>query len=157
MNIMTIKNFPQKHLSGRRRALKLIGGAGATLLAFDSEGFAPSTGANCSTTTPQGTEGPLWVEEKLFPPHHPPEPVTGVVRTGIPLALTITVVNSNSSCAALTGAYVDIWHCDAKGLYSDEGTYNPGGGVGNVNTQGQKFLRGYQITDSNGQVQFTTI
>jgi hypothetical protein len=26
-----------------------------------------------------------------------------------------------------------------------------------VNTTGQKFLRGYQITDANGQVRFTTI
>ncbi|HWC96441.1 MAG TPA: IPT/TIG domain-containing protein, partial [Candidatus Sulfopaludibacter sp.] len=72
--------------------------------------------------------------------------------------LTILVQNlSTASCAALAGAYVDIWHCDAKGIYSDEATYNPGGGTGNVTTTGQKFLRGYQITDSNGQVQFTTV
>ena len=57
----------------------------------------------------------------------------------------------------MAGAYIDIWHCDAKGIYSDEPTYNPGGGTGSVNTSGQKFLRGYQITDDNGQVKFTTI
>ncbi len=84
-------------------------------------------------------------------PHH------GDCAAGIPLALTLTVVNSTTNCTALEGAYVDIWHCDAIGIYSDEASYNPGGGTGNVVTSGQKFLRGYQITDSNGQVQFTTI
>ena len=64
---------------------------------------------------------------------------------------------TSSGCAPLTGAYVDIWHCDAKGIYSDEPSYNPGGGTGTVVTTGQKFLRGYQITDENGQVHFTTI
>jgi intradiol ring-cleaving dioxygenase-like protein len=43
---------------------------------------------------------------------------------------------------------VDVWHCDAGGLYSDEAANN---------TVGKKFLRGYQITDANGAVQFTTI
>src|SRR5205085_5545804 len=36
-------------------------------------------------------------------------------------------------------------------------SYNPGGGTGTVVTSGQKFLRGYQITNENGQVQFTTV
>jgi uncharacterized protein (TIGR03437 family) len=98
------------------------------------------------------------VDEKLFRSDIRTDPATGVARAGVPLTLTIAVQNlSSSSCAPLTGAYVDIWHCDAKGIYSDEGTYNPGGGTGSVNTSGQKFLRGYQITDGDGQVTFTTI
>ncbi len=48
------------------------------------------------------------------------------------------------------GAIVDIWHCDAAGVYSD--ATDPG-----FNTVGKKFLRGYQVTDANGGVQFTTI
>ena len=76
----------------------------------------------------------------------------------MPLTLTILVQNLTSGgCSALAGAYVDVWHCDAKGIYSDEASYNPGGGTGVVTTTGQKFLRGYQIADANGQVQFTTI
>ncbi|HEY3840163.1 MAG TPA: IPT/TIG domain-containing protein, partial [Bryobacteraceae bacterium] len=101
--------------------------------------------------------GPYWVEEQLFRTDVRTDPSTGVARAGIPLALAITLVNSNANCAPLTGAYVDIWHCDAKGIYSDEPTYNPGGGTGNVNTKGAKFLRGYQLTDSNGLVNFLTI
>jgi protocatechuate 3,4-dioxygenase beta subunit len=45
---------------------------------------------------------------------------------------------------------VDIWHCDAFGVYSD--AQDPG-----FNTQGRKFLRGYQLTDASGAAQFLTI
>jgi protocatechuate 3,4-dioxygenase beta subunit len=86
------------------------------------------------------TEGPYWVEEKLFRSDIRTDPTTNVT-------LAITVVNSTGgNCVPLTNAWVDIWHCDAIGIYSDEPTYNPGGGTGNVNTKGQKFLRGYQVT-----------
>src|SRR5439155_3758336 len=53
----------------------------------------------------------------------------------------------NSACTALTGAYIDVWHCDAGGVYSDVS----GSGAGH------RFLRGYQITDASGQVVFETI
>jgi protocatechuate 3,4-dioxygenase beta subunit len=45
---------------------------------------------------------------------------------------------------------VDIWHCDALGVYSD--VQDPG-----FNTIGQKFLRGYQVTDAHGEARFVTI
>jgi protocatechuate 3,4-dioxygenase beta subunit len=57
---------------------------------------------------------------------------------------------SGSACAALSGATVDIWHCDALGVYSD--ATDP-----SFNTKGQKFLRGYQTTDASGTARFTTI
>lgn len=139
----------------RRQTLKLLWGAGAAALL--PERADAVTVANCAITTPNVTEGPYWVEEQLFRSDIRTDPTTGVARNGIPLTLTLTVVNSTTTCSALVGAYVDIWHCDAIGIYSDESSYNPGGGTGNVVTSGQKFLRGYQITDSNGQVQFTTI
>jgi protocatechuate 3,4-dioxygenase beta subunit len=41
-----------------------------------------------------------------------------------------------------------VWHCDAGGLYSDESANG---------TSGKKYLRGYQITDANGVVNFTTV
>jgi uncharacterized protein (TIGR03437 family) len=112
----------------------------------------------CVAATPTVTEGPYWVDEKLFRSDIRTDPATGKARDGVPLTLAINVQNlSSGGCSPLAGAYVDIWHCDAKGIYSDESNYNPGGGTGNVNTSGQKFLRGYQITDENGRVTFTTI
>jgi uncharacterized protein (TIGR03437 family) len=140
----------------RRQTLKLLWGAGAAAL-LSEEISAAATVANCAITTPNVTEGPYWVEEQLFRSDIRTDPATGIARKGLPLTLTLTVVNSTTNCTALAGAYVDVWHCDAIGIYSDEASYNPGGGTGNVVTSGQKFLRGYQITDTNGQVTFTTI
>jgi len=140
----------------RRQALTLLGAAGACFIPAWNEKIEAAT-TTCSLTTPDVTEGPYWVDEQLFRSDIRTDPTTGAVQAGVLLTLAITVINSNASCAPLVGAYLDIWQCGATGIYSDEATYNPGGGTGNVTTTGQKFLRGYQITDSNGQVSFTTI
>jgi len=138
----------------RRRALALLGGAGAAAVAAGNA----QTAATCVAPAPTMTEGPYWVDEKLFRSDIRTDPATGVARPGVPLNLTVKVQNtSGGGCAALAGALVDIWHCDAIGIYSDESAYNPGGGTGTVVTKGQKFLRGYQVTDDAGQVQFLTI
>jgi len=75
-------------------------------------------------------------------------------KTGIPLSLTLTIVNSNNNCAVITGARVDIWHCDKDGYYSE---YSEPGYLGTQDNTGKTFLRGIQLSDSNGQVKFTTI
>jgi len=67
-------------------------------------------------------------------------------KSGTPLTLTLTIVNTNSGCAPLSGVNVEIWQCDATGNYSQYGTQTA-----------QTYLRGIQTTDSNGQVTFTTI
>src|SRR5436190_11060897 len=146
-------------LFDRRKTLKALAGAGAAAIFIPAwnETVEAADTLTCVPATPTVTEGPYWVDEKLFRSDIRTDPNTGVSRAGVPLTLTINVENVLGGCSALAGAYVDIWHCDAKGIYSDESTYNPGGGTGTVNTSGQKFLRGYQITDQNGQVQFTTI
>ena len=98
--------------------------------------------------TPAETEGPYFVDEKLNRSDIRTDPVTGAVSPGVPLQLTFNVSRYQSNaCTALTGAYLDVWHCDAGGVYSDVS------GTGS----GHKFLRGYQITDANGQVVFETI
>jgi uncharacterized protein (TIGR03437 family) len=149
----------RSNLITRRRTLATIAGLGAGyFIPAWNETVEAADILTCVSSTPTVTEGPYWVDEKLFRSDIRTDPATGIARAGVPLALTISIQNlSSGSCIPLVGAYVDIWHCDAKGIYSDEPTYNPGGGTGNVNTSGQKFLRGYQITDGNGQVTFTTI
>ena len=59
----------------------------------------------------------------------------------MPLSLALYVYSSDDSCERERGAIVDIWHCNAEGLYSDE--------VSN-STSGQTWLRGYQETDATG-------
>ena len=104
-------------------------------------------------TKPALTEGPYFVDELLNRSDIRSDPSTGVVKPGVPFRLTINVYRAGTSaCTPLVGALVDLWHCDALGVYSDVSA-----GGGNPDTRGQKFLRGYQVTDSNGSVQFQTI
>jgi protocatechuate 3,4-dioxygenase beta subunit len=91
------------------------------------------------------------VDEKLNRSDIRSDPTDGTVKDGVPLQITVNVSSINgSACTALSGATVDVWHCDAAGVYSDASDPS-------FNTKGKKFLRGYQTTDANGQVQFTTI
>jgi protocatechuate 3,4-dioxygenase beta subunit len=99
--------------------------------------------------TPAETEGPYFVDELLNRSDITTDPSTGTKRSGVPLNLTFQVSRVGSGgCTALSGAKVDVWHCDAAGLYSD---------VSAQSSVGQKFLRGYQLTDANGVAKFATI
>jgi len=69
------------------------------------------------------------------------------VATGVPLTVTLNLVNTNGSCASLAGYAIYIWHCDQAGRYS---LYSSG-------VTSENYLRGIQATDSNGQLTFTTI
>jgi len=64
---------------------------------------------------------------------------------GVEVTLTLTLVDVNSSCAALEGYAIYVWHCTADGEYS---LYTK---------PTESYLRGVQVTDANGQVTFTTI
>ncbi|HEY9748592.1 MAG TPA: intradiol ring-cleavage dioxygenase [Allocoleopsis sp.] len=115
----------------------------------------PSPGAIASTPAcvvkPQQTEGPYFVDEKLNRADIRSDPSNGAVKQGVPLRLILQVSQiAGSACQPLAGAAVDIWHCDAAGAYSDVRDRGS-------STVGQKFLRGYQVTDANGRVEFVTI
>jgi protocatechuate 3,4-dioxygenase beta subunit len=100
--------------------------------------------------TPQQTEGPYFVDNMPNRSDIRSDPSDGSVQEGIPLHLVIHVysVNKNGSCSPLKGAKVDVWHANSQGVYSD---------IADQDTTGKKFLRGYQLTDNNGTVGFTTI
>ena len=103
--------------------------------------------------TPRQTEGPYFVDERLDRSDIRSDPSDGTVREGIPLRLTMQVTQVDGSvCTPLAGTYVDVWQCDAQGVYSDVDDRSTGSRAGT-----SKFLRGYQVTDENGTVQFTTI
>jgi protocatechuate 3,4-dioxygenase beta subunit len=99
---------------------------------------------------PEQTEGPYYVDEQLNRSDIRSDPSDGSVKEGVPLELTFRVSSVNAGCTPVVGAIVDVWHCDALGVYSD--VSDPG-----FNTVGKKFLRGYQTTDANGVARFTTI
>jgi protocatechuate 3,4-dioxygenase beta subunit len=101
--------------------------------------------------TPAQTAGPYFVDQQLNRSDIRADPADGSVREGLTLLLTMRVLRASATgCAPLPGAMVDVWHCDAQGVYSGvQDRY--------ANTASQSFLRGYQITDDGGLAQFTTI
>jgi protocatechuate 3,4-dioxygenase beta subunit len=109
--------------------------------------------AQAISTTPTATEGPFWEDENLNRSDVRSDYATGVVEAGLPLYLTVSVSRlANGAATPLASAKVDIWHCNGYGAYSDEPA-----GMGNPNTLGKTYLRGYQSTNSRGMTNFTTI
>ena len=159
-------DIPVGQILTRRDALKLLGVGSAAFLAAcaapeETSTLVPTTisttGSSATSTAldcvvrPELTLGPYFVDEQLNRSDVRSEPSDGSVKEGVPLTLTINVLDvANSSCTPIEGAQVDIWHCDAQGVYS--GVSDQG-----FDTTGQKFLRGYQLTDTSGKVQFLTI
>nr|QEO74311.1 hypothetical protein [uncultured bacterium] len=71
-------------------------------------------------------------------------------KTGVALTMKMRLLDANNGCAPIANAAIYLWHNDLAGAYSG---YNQPTG----NTVGETFLRGIQVTDSNGEVTFTTI
>jgi protocatechuate 3,4-dioxygenase beta subunit len=164
-------DLPVGQILSRRDALKLLAIGSATFLAAcaspeATSTLAPTVGSTQVSPTqiastastalacvvrPEMMIGPYFVDEQLNRSDIRSEPSDNSVKEGVPLALNINVSDvANNSCTPIEGAQVDIWHCDALGPYS--GVSNQGS-----DTTGQQFLRGYQLTDANGGVQFQTI
>lgn len=72
-------------------------------------------------------------------------------RSGAPLRLRIKVLGLEN-CGPMPNVRVHIWCCDADGVYSGYP-----GQLGGLNTVGETFLRGYQITDAEGLVEYLSI
>ena len=132
---------------GRRRAL--IGLSGLLMTAMGSTRVRAQTPGQCVLTADAG-EGPFYLDPKLIR-----SDITSG-QPGAPLQLALQVVRAGD-CAMLSNARVDVWHADALGLYSG---YDRQSGVGGISTKpavGQQYLRGTQMTDAAGNVQFRTI
>jgi protocatechuate 3,4-dioxygenase beta subunit len=131
----------------RRASLASLGGlvAGAAglagLRAADEAGAGPAGVASGLVTcvlAPEQTEGPYYLDDAAVRRN------VNEGRPGIPLTLRLLVVNA-SSCKPIKGAAVEIWHCDAGGVYS--------GVQGDTGT----FMRGVQRTDAKGLAIFKTV
>lgn len=159
--IMENDDRPVGEILSRRDVLKLFGIGSAALLAACTSpagaGILAQTGSSTIRSAldcvvrPELMLGPYFVDDQLNRSDIRYDPLEDNVSKGIPLTLKINVLSAaKNSCTPLEGARVDVWHCNALGIYS-------GVSVGGFNTLGQKFLRGYQTTDAKGGVQFQTI
>lgn len=147
----------------RRDLLNFMGGAIAASLfgcwrsqsaAGESTYLSAQTPAQTNpacVVRPQQTEGPYFVDERLNRSDIRSDPSDNSVKPGVPLQLAFRVSQiQGSMCVPLQGAIVDIWHCDAEGVYSDVSDRS-------FSTADKKFLRGYQVTNANGIAEFLTI
>jgi protocatechuate 3,4-dioxygenase beta subunit len=134
--------------STRRGFLGFASATAAGLLQRRAEA-APVTadGEPACILTPQAEEGPFYADPKLV------RSDIAEGRPGVPLTLRLRVIEAGS-CTAIHGARVDIWHCDAKGLYS---AFPGQSDAHNIDETGKTFLRGTQTTDDSGWVTFNTI
>jgi len=134
----------------RREMVALSGGALASVVLYacgaDEDEAVRSVVEGATTMpdcvlTPGQEEGPFYIDLAQVR--------QDIVenRPGVPLALALTVVDSDT-CEPIRDAAVDIWHCDALGVYSGE----PSEG-----SEGETYLRGIQLTDGNGLAEFATI
>jgi len=137
----------------RKHFLKGMGLAGAaTLIPFgklfagnDSVAEKPTS----CTLVPTETEGPfpLDLTENSYYFR------TNIIedREGAPYKLRLRILGQDN-CTPMTNVRVNIWHCDKDGIYSGYA-----GGTNQGGSTSTKWLRGYQMTDANGEVEFTTI
>ncbi|MFJ5721733.1 intradiol ring-cleavage dioxygenase [Streptomyces sp. NPDC093149] len=159
-------------------------GAGAVASASADEDTAGAKksgggqGEECYRLTSETTEGPYYIDADKIRKDITED------KEGIPLTLRLKVIDSDT-CKPVAHAAVDIWHCDALGVYSgyeamssggpggpggpgDGGTPptdaptgpppsgGPGGGHSEP-TDDERYLRGTQLTDKHGYVEFKTI
>jgi protocatechuate 3,4-dioxygenase beta subunit len=135
----------------RRQALAGFGsvtlGALVAACSDDDDASSPSAettatgkskfdGAARCTRTAEETEGPFYFEV---------DRVRSDIREGRPgaeLRLGVRVRDLSAGCEPIRNAVVDVWHCDATGSYSEPG---------------ETFLRGLQVTNDEGAVEFTTL
>ncbi|MGW9129457.1 intradiol ring-cleavage dioxygenase [Streptomyces sp. NPDC055681] len=170
-------------------------GAGIVATASADEGTSDTSAATASSSaeecyrlTSETTEGPYYIDADKIR-----KDITEG-KEGIPLTLRLKVIDSDT-CEPLADAAVDIWHCDALGIYSGYEAMSTGGGGGGGTppsgaptgaptgtptdaptgtppsggpggggggghsepTDDERYLRGTQLTNKHGYVEFTTI
>ncbi|MGX1885690.1 intradiol ring-cleavage dioxygenase [Streptomyces sp. NPDC055287] len=169
-------------------AVAAIGVGGAVVgsaSAGQDSGTKPGTsGEACYRLTSETTEGPYYIDADKIRKDITED------REGIPMTLRLKVIDTET-CEPLRGAAVDIWHCDALGIYSGYESLSSGGGGGGGTppsgaptaapsgappsgepggaggggggggheepTDDERYLRGTQLTDKRGYVEFRTV
>lgn len=159
---------PIGRVLSRREVLALLGGGGAALVVgagiarFGIPALAQTATPGAEITPestaipdcvvrPAKTEGPYFVDGMLNRSDIRIDPTDGSIKEGVVLRLIFRVQQLvEGACTPLPGAQVDLWHCDALGVYS-------GVRDRSFDTSDQMWLRGYQVTDDSGLAEFITV
>jgi len=131
-----------KHKKDLTRRKVVVAGAGAAVavgaagtlaasgaFADETTGSATASASSTSTAaeacyklTSETTEGPYYIDADKIR-----QDITED-KEGIPLTLQLKVIDSET-CKPIRNAAVDIWHCDALGIYSGYESLSTGGGT----------------------------
>ena len=151
--------FDVRTLMSRRGVLGLLG-VGTLALAACST-IAPGSGSATATTAageiPDETAGPypgdgsngvdVLNQSGIVRSDIRSSIDGGTTATGVPMALTLTILNMANNDAPFTDVAVYVWHCDSAGGYS---MYSSG-------LEDVTYLRGVQVADAEGKVSYTSI
>lgn len=140
---MKRKDFLRKGLIGMGGIIAI-----PTVLQSCSSNKKENSTDDCALS-PKETAGP-------FPIITPSELVQSNIildRKGIAMRINIIIKDKSNDCTPLPNVYVDIWHCDAQGMYSEYG----GNNMQREDYTESHFLRGRQLTNANGEVSFISI
>jgi protocatechuate 3,4-dioxygenase beta subunit len=132
----------------RRTAVGVLGNLafGGVAAAYGQRALAQPV----CTLTPEQIEGPFYLDQART------REDISEGKPGVPLQLTLRVLEVSAACAPIPYAAVDVWQCDALGIYSGyEGVAIAPRHVEPVDDK--TFLRGTQLTDAAGAVRFRTI
>jgi protocatechuate 3,4-dioxygenase beta subunit len=135
---------PEPRFLTRRELFGVIGvtAAAPLVVSLGSSASPGKTGtalqAPSCVVRPEQTEGPYFVDRTMNRSDIRSDPSDGTVQQGTPLHLVLRASRvTDGSCTPLGGAIVDVWQCDASGVYSDFRDFN-----GLFDSRGKRFLRG---------------
>ena len=105
-----------------------------------------ASASTCNSTAVWIEEGPYFVDGQLQRSY------VASGYAGIAVNYTLVILDGRNTttnqCTPLANVKVDTWECDWDGLYSDESVEG---------TLGNEYLRGYQLSNASGAVQFQSL
>lgn len=140
---------PRPISPARRQAVLALGSLGAAGLMGSRPGQSAEAAETC-VLIPSETAGPFPLLSVLNDAKFLRTDITEG-QPGVPLDLTLEVVDVAQRCAPVAGAAVYVWHCSKEGAYSG---YEQGA---QGDQRGKTWLRGLQLTDGAGRARFRTI
>ncbi|KPK16494.1 MAG: hypothetical protein AMJ62_05305 [Myxococcales bacterium SG8_38] len=149
---LTRRDFGRNVIGGL--AATTLGGVGACESGSDyasdaglggtDAGAGGTDGAASCIVYPQQTEGPYYLDLDTLR--------RDITEGKAGASLEVVLQVQRADCTPLADVALDLWHCDAAGVYSGFP-----GQIGGLDTTGETFLRGTQLTDDEGIARFDTI
>lgn len=139
--------IPSSPTLDRRRLLtSALLGTGMVALSAETGAALAEPPRSIGPMTAQAEEGPYYLPLNLTRA----DITEGL--SGIPVDIRFTVVDETG--LPYTGALIDVWHCDAQGVYSG---FEQPAGQAVTDMKGRTFLRGVQRVNADGSALFHSI